>query len=55
MDRPLTVTRSGFKLSGGDPDVATPPPRLGEHTEELLDSLGFSADDIAGLRAEGAI
>lgn len=30
-------------------------PALGEHTEELLREFGFSADAIAGLRAEGAI
>jgi crotonobetainyl-CoA:carnitine CoA-transferase CaiB-like acyl-CoA transferase len=30
-------------------------PTIGEHTEAVLDELGFSADDIAGLRTEGAI
>ena len=29
VDRPITVARTGFKLSGGDPDVAAPPPALG--------------------------
>ena len=29
VERPITVARSGFKLSGGDPDVADPPPELG--------------------------
>jgi len=28
---------------------------LGEHTEEMLSQLGFSAAEIAGLRAEGAV
>jgi crotonobetainyl-CoA:carnitine CoA-transferase CaiB-like acyl-CoA transferase len=55
LDGPLTVSRTGFKLSDGNPDVHTPPPRLGEHTEEILRSVGYSAQDIAALRSEGAI
>jgi len=49
------VTRAGFKLSGGDPDVDLPPPQLGQHTDEILGDLGYTADDIARLRREGAI
>ncbi|MBB4842951.1 crotonobetainyl-CoA:carnitine CoA-transferase CaiB-like acyl-CoA transferase [Paucibacter oligotrophus] len=30
-------------------------PRLGEHSESLLQELGYTADEIAGLRAEGVI
>lgn len=37
-------------LSGG---IAQPPPRAGEHTDAILASLGFSADEIAALRASG--
>ena len=32
-----------------------PSPRLGEHTAEVLGGLGLTADDIARLRADGAI
>ena len=32
-----------------------PPPRLGEHTDELLKEAGFADDDIEELRASGAI
>jgi crotonobetainyl-CoA:carnitine CoA-transferase CaiB-like acyl-CoA transferase len=32
-----------------------PAPRLGEHTDMILKSLGYGADAIAALRAEGVI
>ena len=43
-----------IKLSDSPTDV-TRSPLLGEHTEEVLGQLGFSTDDIAALRAEGAV
>ena len=55
VDRPVTLTRAGFKLAGADPLVASPPPRLGEHTDEVLRDIGYSDGDIEGLRASGAI
>lgn len=55
VDGPLTVSRTGFKLSGGNPDVHTPPPQLGAHTDEFLQSVGYSALEIAGFREEGVI
>jgi crotonobetainyl-CoA:carnitine CoA-transferase CaiB-like acyl-CoA transferase len=55
VGRPITVTRSGFKLTGSDPDVTSAPPRLGQHTDEVLRDLGYSGEAIAKLKAEGAI
>ena len=37
----------------GDPRAVAP--RLGEHTDAILDGLGFSRDDIAALHEAGAV
>jgi crotonobetainyl-CoA:carnitine CoA-transferase CaiB-like acyl-CoA transferase len=55
VDRPITVARSGFKLSGGDPDVADPPPELGQDTDAVLGAVGYSPSDIAALRRAGVV
>jgi crotonobetainyl-CoA:carnitine CoA-transferase CaiB-like acyl-CoA transferase len=55
LDRPLSVSRAGFKVDGDDPRAATPPPTLGEHTDQVLASLGFTADEIADHRKQGIV
>ncbi|AZO73812.1 MULTISPECIES: CoA transferase [unclassified Mesorhizobium] len=39
MDRPLTVVRGGFMIDGAAPAPAGPPPRLGEHADEVFATL----------------
>jgi crotonobetainyl-CoA:carnitine CoA-transferase CaiB-like acyl-CoA transferase len=52
----LTSTISSpFQVHGVAKVSAKRAPAIGEHNEEVLDQLGFSADDIDGLRASGAI
>lgn len=35
--------------------IETPPPRLSQHTEEILQSLGYAEDEVESLRTTGAI
>jgi crotonobetainyl-CoA:carnitine CoA-transferase CaiB-like acyl-CoA transferase len=46
----LPVTLGGERLG-----LRTPPPALGEHNNELLQELGYSASEIAALRADGIL
>ncbi|MDP2644521.1 MAG: CaiB/BaiF CoA-transferase family protein [Desulfobacterales bacterium] len=43
------------KFSGFDTKRMEPPPRWGQHTEEILKDLGYSDDQIAKLRDKQAI
>lgn len=44
-----------IKLSEAPGKVKSPPPLLGQHTEEVLRELGYSEEAIQTLRDEGAI
>lgn len=55
VEREVAVVRAGFRLASGDPRPGAPPPVLGADTDALLGEIGFSAEEIAGLRASGAV
>ena len=50
----VAVPLAAFKYAHGGPSLERPPPRLGEHTDEILASVGYTAADIAALRSSGA-
>ncbi|KAG9249886.1 CoA-transferase family III domain-containing protein [Emericellopsis atlantica] len=46
----MSLVNTPIKMSGCAPGVRTPPPSLGQHTDQVLENLGLSKDDIASLR-----
>jgi crotonobetainyl-CoA:carnitine CoA-transferase CaiB-like acyl-CoA transferase len=52
---PLKVVGCPVRLTRTPPLVRTPPPILGQHTDEVLAALGFSDDDIASLHHSGVV
>ena len=51
----LQLVGIGAKLDGVAPGVDSPPPTLGEHTNEILTELGYDATQVSALKQEGAI
>jgi crotonobetainyl-CoA:carnitine CoA-transferase CaiB-like acyl-CoA transferase len=48
VGQPVSLSRTPSK-------IAAPPPELGQHTEEVLEEFGFSAQEIAALRRSKVI
>ncbi|HEX2754694.1 MAG TPA: CoA transferase, partial [Candidatus Limnocylindrales bacterium] len=44
-----------FELARTPASIRTPPPLLGEHTDEILAELGYDADETIRLRADGIV
>jgi formyl-CoA transferase len=57
LPHPLAGTvpqvRAPLRLSATPLANATPPPLLGEHTDEILRELGYDAAEAGRLRASG--
>ena len=51
----VKLVGSGVNMSRTPPETPTPPPMLGEDTDDILQGLGYGADAIDGLRRRQVI
>ena len=51
----VTVPLAAFTYAHDGPRADTPPPRLDQHTDEVLAEIGFTAAEIEALRRDGVI
>ena len=51
----LRVVGTPLNLDGVRPVSSRPPPRLGEHTEQVLFELGYTAAEIDVLLGQGMV
>jgi succinate--hydroxymethylglutarate CoA-transferase len=53
---PMKLVNTPVKYSFSKPSIRTPPPTLGQHTNEVLEGLlGMGPDEIKTLRDQGVI
>ncbi len=55
LGRTITLLGQPVALGSTPSALAVPPPEPGEHTEEILAEFGYSAEEIAALRRDGAV
>ena len=51
----ITTVASPLRLTATPPVLRHAPPKLGEHTDEVLAELGLDAAAVAGLRSRGVV
>jgi crotonobetainyl-CoA:carnitine CoA-transferase CaiB-like acyl-CoA transferase len=55
LGRKIRMIGSPIKMSKSEFKIRLAPPTLGQNTEEILSSLGYSKDEIRNLKTENAI
>lgn len=53
---PMKLVNTPVKYSHSQPGIRTPPPTLGQHTDEVLKGLlNYSEEEILSLKQEGVV
>jgi crotonobetainyl-CoA:carnitine CoA-transferase CaiB-like acyl-CoA transferase len=55
LPKPVPLVSGPIEFSAMDTGIRLRPPTLGEHTDQVLQALGYSSGDIAGLRERRVI
>ena len=52
----MKLVNTPIKYSYSEPGIRTPPPLLGQHTDEILKNIvGMDEDEIRNLKQEGIV
>ncbi|WVF72217.1 hypothetical protein IAT40_007029 [Kwoniella sp. CBS 6097] len=51
----IKLASAPVSYDGSKPKLYRPPPWLGQHTEQVLQELGYKADEITSMREEGVV
>jgi crotonobetainyl-CoA:carnitine CoA-transferase CaiB-like acyl-CoA transferase len=54
-NKDIAIVNAGFLCNRDSPQVTAPPPRHGEHSDEILASLGFGTDERKAILAANSI
>jgi crotonobetainyl-CoA:carnitine CoA-transferase CaiB-like acyl-CoA transferase len=55
LDLPAPLMRTPVELSETPGEIRSRPPTLGEHTDQIMEELGFSAEEISELREKRVV
>ncbi|MDP3661013.1 CaiB/BaiF CoA-transferase family protein [Phenylobacterium sp.] len=55
LPKPAPVAQTAIFMSETPAEIRSAAPELGAHTDQILSQLGYSAEEIAGLRQSGSI
>jgi crotonobetainyl-CoA:carnitine CoA-transferase CaiB-like acyl-CoA transferase len=55
LDIPAPLMKTPVELSETPGEIRTRPPTLGEHTDQLMEELGYSAGEISDLREKRVV
>ena len=52
---PIKLVNTPVKFSESTPGIRSPPPTLGQHTDEVLRTLGYKETEVEELKRLGVV